>query len=274
MEEKHVNIEGSFELPTEKDWEYLNSEWINKIRIDIADFQAYKDRIMLYPRIAECIFGFNNKVGSLCITYVMCRHYFDLGIPDEPWYVSPSLDGKKSVQYMPNFKPEHYMRLFWFNHFAANLYVTAFGIWDSIIEMLNIFYDINAKPDLRQRNEVLEWLKANQTDVFTLFNALKDNSVYKTANAFRTQFVHGVAPSEISDQHNYKKSIEAKILDTEATNNSGKAVYKTVTNATVMSVGVGKYTLSKDVVKAFDEFVKLTALKKNEIIALMTKDKK
>lgn len=204
----------------------------------------------------------------------MCRHYYDLGIPDEPWYVSPSLDGKKSVQYMPNFKPEHHMRLFWFNHFAANLYVTAFGVWDSIIEMLNIFYDINEKPDLRQRSEVLKWLKKNKNDIFIVFDGLKDNPIYTKANEYRTQFVHGIAPSEISNQNTYKKDTEAKIIDSEESIKTGKVVYKTVKHATVMSVGVGQYTKVKDVLEIFEEFAKLTASKKDEILNLLTNNTK
>ena len=177
-------------------------------------------------------------------------------------------------QYMPNFKPEHHMRLFWFNHFAANLYVTAFGVWDSIIEMLNIFYDINAKPDLRQRNEVLKWLKTNKNDVFVVFDGLKDNPIYIKANGYRTQFVHGIAPSEISNQNTYKKDTEAKIVDSEESIRTGKAVYKTVKHATVMSVGVGQYTKVKDVLEIFEEFAKLTASKKDEILNLLTNNSK
>lgn len=64
-----ISVEKSFELPTDKDWEYLDNELINNIRISDDIFQKYKDNILMYPRLQECIFGFNNKIGLLCITY-------------------------------------------------------------------------------------------------------------------------------------------------------------------------------------------------------------
>lgn len=272
MADMSIKVEGSFEIPTEADWNHLENNNIKAIRIDIERFSAYKNAFLLYPRISECVFGFNNRVGSMSITYVLCRHYYDLGIPDEPWYISPSLDGKKSVQYMPNFQPEHYMRQFWFNHFAANLYITAFGVWDSIIELINIFFDINAKADLRQRSEVIKWLKANQPQIAALLNNIKDDPIYIKANDYRTQFVHGISPSDISNQHPYKKDVETQIVDYEASLAAGKAVYKTVQHATVMSVGVGQYTPVKEVLETFDEFTKFTASEKDKIISLMTHD--
>ena len=36
----------------------------------------------------------NNKVGTLNVSYTLCRHYYDKGIPDDPWYISPGRDGQ------------------------------------------------------------------------------------------------------------------------------------------------------------------------------------
>lgn len=269
MVDMSIRVENSFEIPNKADWKYLESRNINAIRIDIEQFSVYKNALLLYPRISECIFGINNKVGSLCITYVLCRHYYDIGIPDEPWYVSPSLDGKKSIQYMPNFQPEHYMRRFWFNHFAANLYVTAFSIWDSIVELLNIFYDINAKSDLRQREEVIKCLKAKNPQIADLLTKLKDDPIYKQANDYRNKFVHGLSPSDISEQIDYKKDVETQIIDSEASIATGKAVYEEIQHATVMSLGVGHYTPVREVIETFDQFALLTASKKDQVIEQM-----
>lgn len=46
-----ISVEKSFELPTDKDWEYLGNEFINNIRIYDDIFQKYKDNILLYPRL-------------------------------------------------------------------------------------------------------------------------------------------------------------------------------------------------------------------------------
>lgn len=269
MTAENIDIKTSFELPNDNDWNYLENKSINDIRIDISDFKDYKDRFLLYPRLEDCILGFNNKVGSLSVTYVLCRHYYDLGIPDEPWYISPSKDGEQSVEYLPYFTSEHYPRLFWFNHFSSSLYVEVFSIWDSFIEIVNIFYDINSRADLRQRKAIIEWLKANKEDVYKIFSELKNNPIYKKANDYRTKFVHGIGPSDISDRYSYKKDIETKMLDIDGTLSERKAVYKKVSHANVMPVGIGKYVPVREVLEAFDQFVELTALKIKELINLM-----
>lgn len=107
-----------------------------------------------------------------------------------------------------------------------------------------------------------------------MFDGLKDNPIYTKANEYRTQFVHGIAPSEISNQNTYKKDTEAKIVDSEESIKTGKVVYKTVKHATVMSVGVGQYTKVKDVLEIFEEFAKLAASKKDEILNLLTNNTK
>ena len=48
-----------------------------------------------------------------------------------------------------------------------------------------------------------------------------------------------------------------------------KAVYKKVSHANVMSVGIGEYVPVREVLEAFDQFVELTALKIKELINLM-----
>lgn len=85
--------------------------------IDKRVFAKFSDRIMMYPILMEEIDELNNKVGSVKVSYALCRHYYDKGIPDKPYYISPGKDGQ-SVQYFPNFKNKHWMRLYWFNHFA------------------------------------------------------------------------------------------------------------------------------------------------------------
>ena len=113
-----IDVGSSFELLSSEEWEqYLSVTLFDKMLIEMEKFLSYQDRIFLYPRLEEAIKGHNNKVGDLKITYALCRHYFDKGIPDEPWYISPGKEGQ-SVQYVPNFEEEHWMRRYWFNHFA------------------------------------------------------------------------------------------------------------------------------------------------------------
>ena len=48
-----------------------------------------------HPRLYELVEEHNNKVGLLVISYTLCKHYYDQGIPDEPWYISPGKMGNQ-----------------------------------------------------------------------------------------------------------------------------------------------------------------------------------
>ena len=264
-----VDIQESFELLSEKDWDNMDADCLSNLTIDASVFDSLMDHLLLYPRLKEWVFGYNNKIGSLKITYALCKHYYDLGIPDEPWYVSPSLDGKSSIQYDPYFKPEHYMRRFWFNHFASNLYVSIFGIRDSIIELLNMFYGIDAPANLRLKKAVMDWLKDNKRDVYDFLDGFFIDGIYKKASDFRNKFVHGFAPSEVSELHKYKKDITATINDSDASKAAGRAVFKQVDHANILSYTVGEYNPVREVIEAFEQFASLTSEKKDQLITLI-----
>ena len=81
-----VDIKKSFEMPSQEEWDnLLATEHFESMRLDEALLKDYEKYIMLYPRLMEAFTGHNNKVGALEITYVLCKHYFDKGIPDDRW---------------------------------------------------------------------------------------------------------------------------------------------------------------------------------------------
>ena len=46
-----ISVEKSFELPTDKDWEYLGNEFINNIRIMAKNSCNYKPEVIKYTRM-------------------------------------------------------------------------------------------------------------------------------------------------------------------------------------------------------------------------------
>lgn len=246
-----VDVGSSFELLSTEEWEeYLGATLFDKMVIDMKKFSSYQEHIFLYPRLEEAIKGHNNKVGDLKITYALCRHYFDKGIPDEPWYISPGKEGQ-SIQYVPNFEEEHWMRRYWFNHFAENLYLKFFSIWDDVMEILNIFFEIDESiQDYRFRANVMKKLKEIQPDIHTyMFGILKEET-YIEANKFRTCFVHGYAPSTVTNGFllEKNKTVSVPILK----DGKVKIVEKKVLAS--LSCRVGDYTTVKTVMDNIDAF--------------------
>ena len=78
----NLKLEGTFELLTKEEWDkYLETDIFNKMKFDFKAFEKQEEDIMLYPLLEELIKSENNKIGSIQITYAICRHYYDKGIP-------------------------------------------------------------------------------------------------------------------------------------------------------------------------------------------------
>lgn len=247
----NVEIGSSFELLSAKEWnDYLSVNIFDKMLIDIDKFAPCKNCIFLYPRLEEAIEGHNNKVGDLRITYALCRHYFDKGIPDEPWYISPGREGQ-SVQYMPNFGEEHWMRRYWFNHFAENLYLKFFSVWDDFVEILNIFFGIDEViQDYRFRIRVMEKLKDINLEVYTYMSDILKKDIYKEANKYRTSFVHGYAPSSVTNGYLLEKDKKVSVPEYK----DGRIEFIEKKAKATLSCRVGDYTTVKTVMNNIDAF--------------------
>ncbi|WP_347297575.1 Cthe_2314 family HEPN domain-containing protein [Dolosigranulum savutiense] len=263
----NIEIGSAFELLSDEEWNnYLSTTIFEDMLISINLFEKYRKRIFLYPRLSEIINGHNNKIKDLKITYALCRHYYDKGIPDDPWYISPGSNGE-SVQYFPQFEKEHQMRRYWFNHFSESLYLKFFSVWDGVIEILNIFFNINeSTQDYRFKKNVMNQLKSKKVEMHKYLISILQDDVYIKANSFRTDFVHGFAPSTVTNKYvldNTEKEMELL----ECKNGMVKIVKKNV--KTKLSHGVGEYTFVREVMENIDSFAKYSGDRISEIIQLM-----
>lgn len=102
----NVRIEESFELLSQQEWDdFLAVNYFDNMIIDGSKFGIIDDFIgsIGKPKLPEIIQQHNNKIGDCKSTYCFCRHYYDRGIPDDPWYSSPGENGE-SIQYFPILK--------------------------------------------------------------------------------------------------------------------------------------------------------------------------
>lgn len=269
MTDKFVDIAGTFELLTHEEWStYLSTNIFNKMIISPEVMGCSTSINFSQPKLPELIFQHNNKVGTLIVTYALCKHYFDKGIPDEPWYVSPGLNGT-SIQYMPLFKDEHWMRRYWFSYFSDMIYLKISSIWDSVIEIINHYYGLDYPVDLRLRKNVLKWLKINAPDIEELFIKIINDDIYKKATKFRNSAAHGTSPSEVTSGI----QVKSEIIETEETDRDGRVILDENGKAIIkrkrkrhITVGVGEYTLVSTIMSNIEEYSKFTGNKIQEII--------
>jgi hypothetical protein len=271
-----VRIEGSFETLSQEEWDtYLGLSLFDGMLLCPEKLDVSKDGLpdLSKPKFAELIQEHNNKVGSLRITYALCKHYFDKGIPDNPWYASPGTEGQ-SVQYMPLFKTEHWMRHYWFNYFSDTYYLKLSSVWDSLIEILNYYYGLNYKIDMRLRSSVQRWLKDNVKPIQDIFDAVQTTQVYSDAQKYRTAAAHGTSPSSVSNTIQEQENVWTEVLDTDVNgkikiDETGRAVMKRIKATKVISLSVGQYTFVADIMKNMEEYAIFSGEEIQKIVSLM-----
>lgn len=262
------NIWDAFEQldASERD-EMPGTEKLETLRIDPSELDvttvSYSIDIS-HPRIGEMLSEHNNKVGSLMITYTLAFHYYNKGIPDDQWFISPGKNGQ-SVQYMPNFATEHWGRLFWFSYFADSYYLKIMSLWDSLLEILNHYYGYNFTIDLRLRSNVMAKLKTEHKPVYDILIGMLSDPLYTQAQVYRTAAAHGTSPSTVTNTVTFEKDVDCEVFDKVE---NGKAVMKTV-RGTRITHRVGDYTKVYDIAKHMNEFAEYCGGKIHEIISTM-----
>ena len=269
-----MNIWDGFEIPTLDDRKNLpQADILSRLRIDESELGLDPTSFCLaHPKLRELIREYNNKVGDLMITYTLAYHYFRAGIPDDRWYQSPGKNGQ-SVQYMPDFSEEHWNRNMWFGYFANVYYIWISSIWDSIIEIINHYYDYDFPVDLRLRNAVLKRLKDEHPSVHAIFHDILNTDLYKKAQEYRTAASHGSSPNSVKDTVRYEKDIISTfpVLDDNGMpvlDDEGKPMTKQVKTRKI-SFGIGKYTPTSVIFQNMQDYAKLSAEKIHEIMTLM-----
>lgn len=273
-----IRIENSFELLSQEEWDrYLGTNIFDELRIDESVFGVSENTFenLDHPQMHEIIQEHNNKVGSLIVTYALCQHYYDKGIPDDPWYASPG-DKGQSVQYMPLFKEEHWMRQYWFNYFSDTFYLKISSVWDSIIDIINIFYKLNYPSDLRLRSNVLKWLKSNKPDINHVFEDILQEQVYKDAQKYRTAAAHGTSSGTVKNTVKEENDVWTEVL---ATGDDGKPILdaegrvtmKKVKALKVISMRVGDYINAATIANNMEAYSIFSGIKMKKIVSLITK---
>jgi hypothetical protein len=247
-------IDNTFELLSQEEWDkYLDSHLFKKMYIDPNSFSVAQDfmsEIVFERQIRNYIRQHNNKVGTLNVSYALCRHYFDKGIPDDPWFISPGEHGE-SVQYMPKFKPKDWLIRYWFSYFSEAVYFKLFSIWDSVVGLLNEFYQMGHEEDIRFRSKVMKTLKSQRNDIYQYMENILKEPIYKEANMYRTRIIHGTTPNDVSSGLRINRNIETEVYDF---NNDGKITKKKVKASIQITDSLGEYTNTRTIMENIEKF--------------------
>ena len=174
----------------------------NKTTFNILNFDEGYYGMTLHYWLQE----FNNRAFDLKANYTLLKSYYDAGIPDEEWHISPGKNGQ-SVSYFPHFEEEHFGNLYWFGFYMDSYYTRFEGLIDSVYHLINIKYKLDIEPAFGFRKKVLTKLEAVDQDLYDYLKVLPQNAVYSKVNDFRNNIVHNYRPNQIDS--GYKKANNA-----------------------------------------------------------------
>ncbi|GAJ21734.1 unnamed protein product, partial [marine sediment metagenome] len=121
-------------------------------------------------------------------------YYFEKGIPDDEWFISPGKQGE-SVQYYPHFDKKHFLIKSEFDYYADVFYYKIFSAWDTIGHLLNILYKLKIKR-VGFKSAIAK-LKSANPNLFKSLKAIVDDPDFQKANKLRDDITHNYLPSTV-----------------------------------------------------------------------------
>jgi hypothetical protein len=238
-----MNIFSHAQYPTPQDWDDIcqrKQDSINKIQFEfnnrpynLLDFSQIKDMEYSY-----WLREFNNRSFDMITSYVMMMFYYDKGIPDDEWYISPGKTGK-SIDYFPHFEERHFIYLYWFGFYMDSYYTKYFSLIDTIYHLVNIRYDLEVPSKLGFKSEISKKLKSVDTELHDFLNSLRNNTTLGKITDFRNNIVHNYRPNQVDSGINTVKR-DGQIIE--------------------MSFTVGNYTKTSEFVNNINDSLDLMSL--------------
>lgn len=233
-----LNIFDYAQYPKPEDWDNIcenKKESLDKIQLDETK-KTFSFFDLQGIELSYWIKEFNNRVFDLVSSYVMMMYYYNMGIPDKEWFISPAKDGH-GVQYFPHFEGKHYIYLYWFGFYMDGYYTKYFSLIDTIYHLINVKYGFCVENSLGFRKEIAKRLGSEDKELFDFLESIRGHDTYKKVSEFRNNMIHNYRPNQIDSGINQK--IE-----------NGKAV---------VSMTVGNYTPTNEFVNNINESIDLMA---------------
>ena len=92
----------------------------------------------------EFLLQLHYRLMDVAKSYALLSCFFEKGIPDEEWHISPGKSGA-SIEYFPHFEPMHFEIKDWFDYFSDTFYYKFFSALDMAGHLLNVQHDLGIK---------------------------------------------------------------------------------------------------------------------------------
>ena len=187
-----------FEFPTREDWKRIHSvSAFTKIYSVLDSLESSEYLTGDFFRDLELkgwFYEIRQRIQDTAISYFFMMFYYEKGIPDKRWYISPGTSGE-SVQYYPDFKEVHWHIKMWFDFFSDTLYYKLFSAWDLIGHILKVKYDLEIKERDVYFSTAFKKLGDKEINLRCCLKKVKDSPVYEEALKIRNNITHNYLPN-------------------------------------------------------------------------------
>jgi HEPN superfamily protein len=126
--------------------------------------------------------------------YVFMMLYYQKGIPDDPWAVSPGANGE-SIQFYPRFEDRHFPIKAWFDFYSDTLYYKLFSAWDVVGHIIDVTCDLTVK-NVDFDKAVAALGKSKKAEVLhDNLAKIRDSEHFKQAKDIRNNITHNYLPN-------------------------------------------------------------------------------
>lgn len=221
-----------FNFPSADDWNqiYDDSE-LEKIHkhLDISqrtqdcDEKSFVDHVEINVLCHELIRRFYHMERS----YIFSRFYYENGIPDDEWHLSPGTNGE-SVEYYPHFTKDDHLNKSWFDFYVDVFYFKIFSMYDVLAHIVNVAFILGfQKRNTSMNQNLISKLKGIDAPLSSSLSALLDSPEFIRAKEIRNDISHNYLPHSV-----------------------GMSVTR---NGGTITVGIKSYIKSREIIKNMNE---------------------
>jgi hypothetical protein len=176
---------GYFEFPAREDWRRIYStSSFQKLFVLLDRFEVTENTVDGWGGLTKRIelrgylYEMQHRLAAAARSYVLMMFYYEKGIPDQQWYISPGKDGEP-IQYFPDFEEVDFHIKGWFNYYSDILYYKLFSAWDLVGHILNVKYDLKIKR--ADFDRAVKALGGKDKSLHTSLEGLRNSPAYRKA---------------------------------------------------------------------------------------------
>lgn len=142
----------------------------------------------------EFLLQLQYRLTDTAKSYTLLTYFFEKGIPDNEWYISPGRSGA-SIEYFPHFEPIHFLIKDWFDYYADTFYHKLFSAWDMLGHILNVQYRLSIKQQSVSFHQAVKKLSDKDKALHAKLDEIRNHSAFREAKRLRNDITHNHLPS-------------------------------------------------------------------------------